>query len=168
MRVALQEIIQQFENLAAPVVEEEGMEIWAADLRQEGGRWILRLMLEREGGASLDDLARIHRQLGDLLDVHDLVPWRYTLEVSTPGVNRPLVRPDHYKRYLGQRVRIQTRNMQSGRRMFVGLLDQMEDNRVCIIDGDIGQVWIPLADVRKATTEYEFPPVGAKKKKIPR
>jgi ribosome maturation factor RimP len=102
MRVALQEIIQQFENLAAPIVEEEGMEIWAADLRQEGGRWILRLMLEREGGASLDDLTRVHRQLSDLLDVHDLVPWRYTLEVSTPGVNRPLVRPDHYRRYVGQ------------------------------------------------------------------
>lgn len=168
MQVALQEIVQQFENLAAPVVEEEGMEIWAADLRQEGGRWILRLMLEREGGASLDDLTRVHRQLSDLLDVHDLVPWRYTLEVSTPGVNRPLVRLTHYRRYLGQRVRIQTRNMQRGRRMFVGLLDQVEDNRVCIIDGDVGQVWIPLDDVRKATTEYEFPPVGAKRKGTPR
>jgi ribosome maturation factor RimP len=140
------------------------MEIWAADLRQEGGRWILRLMLEREGGASLDDLTRVHRQLSDLLDVHDLVPWRYTLEVSTPGVNRPLLRPNHYRCYLGQRVRIQTKSMQSGRRMFVGLLELVEDNRVCIIDGDVGQVWIPLDEVRKATTEYEFPPVGAKRK----
>ena len=144
------------------------MEIWATDLRQESGRWILRLMLEREGGASLDDLTRVHRQLSDLLDVHDLVPWRYTLEVSTPGVNRPLLRPDHYRRYLGQRVRIQTKSMQNGRRMFVGLLDQVEENRVCIIDGDVGQVWIPLDDVRKATTEYEFPPVGVKKKGTPR
>jgi ribosome maturation factor RimP len=168
MRVALQEIIQQFENLATPIVEEEKMEIWAADLRQESGRWILRLMLEREGGASLDDLTRVHRQLSDLLDVHDLVPWRYTLEVSTPGVNRPLLRPEQYRRYLGQRVRIQTRSMQSGRRMFVGLLDQVEDNRVCIIDVDVGQVWIPLDDVRKAATEYEFPPVGVKKKGTPR
>jgi ribosome maturation factor RimP len=168
MRVALQEIVQQFENLAAPIVEEEGMEVWAADLRQEGGRWILRLMLEREGGASLDDLTRVHRQLSDLLDVHDLVPWRYTLEVSSPGLNRPLVRPDHYRRYLGQRVRIQTKSMQNGRRMFVGLLEQVEDNRICIIDGDVGQVWIPLDEVRKATTEYEFPPVGAKRKGTPR
>lgn len=168
MRVALQEIVQQFENLAAPLVEEEGMEIWAADLRQEGGRWILRLMLEREGGASLDDLTRVHRQLSDLLDVHDLVPWRYTLEVSTPGINRPLVRLDHYRRYLGQRVRVQTKNMQNGRRMFVGALDHVEENRVGITDGDVGQVWIPLDNVRKATTEYEFPPVGMKKKGAPR
>lgn len=164
MQVAIQEIIQQFENLAVPIVEEEGLEIWAADLRQEGGRWILRLMLEREEGASLDDLTRVHRQLSDVLDVHDVVPWRYTLEVSTPGINRPLVKLDHYRRYLGKRVRIQTRSMQNGRRMFVGLLDRVEDERVCIVDGDIGQVWIPLDDVRKATTEYEFPPVGVKRK----
>ena len=164
MQVAIQEIIRQFEALAAPVVAEEGMEIWAVDLRQEGGRWILRLMLEREGGASLDDLTRVHRQLNDLVDVHDLVPWRYTLEVSTPGVNRPLSRLDHYQRSLGQRVRIQAKSMRNGRRMFVGLLEEVEDDRVCIRDGDVGKVWIPLDDVRKATTEYEFPPVGVKRK----
>lgn len=164
MRVTIQEIIQQFEILAVPVVEEEGLEIWATDLRQEGGRWILRLLLEREGGASLDDLTRVHRQLSDLLDVHDIVPWRYTLEVSTPGVNRPLVRFDHYQRYLGKRVRIQTRDMHKGRRMFVGVLNQAEEDRVCITDGDVGTVWISLNDVRKATTEYEFPPIGAKRK----
>ena len=164
MKVTIQEIIRQFELLAAPVVEEEGLEIWAADLRQEGGRWVLRLLLEREGGASLDDLTRVHRQLSDLLDVHDIVPWRYTLEVSTPGVNRPLVRLDHYQRYLGKRVRIQTKNMQNGRRVFVGILDQVEEGRVCIADGDVGKVWIPLNDVRKAKTEYEFPPVGVKRK----
>jgi ribosome maturation factor RimP len=148
MQGAIQEIIRQFETLSAPIVAEEGMEIWAADLRQEGGRWVLRLMIDREGGASLDDLTKVHRQLSDLLDVHDLVPWRYTLEVSSPGVNRPLLRPDHYRRYLGQRVRIQARTMQKGRRMFVGKLTGVEEERVCIIDGDIGEVWIPLDDVR--------------------
>src|SRR5215471_8600292 len=106
MQTTIKEIICQLEALAAPVVEEEQLELWAADLRQESGRWILRLMLEREGGASLDDLTRVHRQLSDLLDVHDLVPWRYTLEVSSPGVNRPLFRPNHYRRYIGQRVRV--------------------------------------------------------------
>src|SRR5215510_15729484 len=147
MRVTIQEIIRQFEVLSSPVAEEAGLEVWAADLRQEGGRWILRLMLEREGGASLDDLTRVHRQLSDLLDVHDLVPWRYTLEVSSPGVNRPLLRLSHCQRYLGKRVRIQTRNAQHGRRVFVGLLSKMEDGRVQIFDGDVGEVWIPWEEV---------------------
>ena len=167
MQTTIQEIIRQFEALAAPVVAEEQMELWAADLRQENGRWILRLMIEREGGAALEDLTRVHRQLNDLLDVHDIVPWRYTLEVSSPGVSRPLLRLDHYRRYVGQRVRIQTKNLQSGRRMFVGLLSQMEEDRVCIIDGDLGTTWISLADVRKATVEYEFPSTGIKRKGVP-
>jgi len=164
MRVTIQEIIQQLEALSRPIAEEAGLEIWAADLRQEGGRWILRLMLEREGGSSLDDLTRVHRQLSDLLDVHDIVPWRYTLEVSSPGVNRPLFRPDHYRRYIGQRVRVQTREMQNGRRMFVGRLEQVEGDRIRLVDGDIGEVWIPLEGVKKATTEYEFPSGGIKRK----
>lgn len=164
METTIPEILRQFEALAVPVAEEEGMEVWATDLRQEGGRWVLRLMLEREGGVSLDDLTRVHRQLSDLLDVHDLMPWRYSLELSSPGVNRPLLRPDHYRRYLGQRARIQTKNLWHGRRTFVGRLDCVEDDRVNIHDGDLGEVWIPLEDVKKAMTEYEFPAVGAKRK----
>lgn len=144
------------------------MELWGADLRQENGRWILRLMLEREGGAALEDLTRVHRQVSDLLDVHDLVPWRYTLEVSSPGVNRPLLRPDHYRRYVGQRIRIQSRSVHNGRRMFVGALSAVEEARVCIMDGDIGAVWIPLDDVKKATVEYEFPAPGMKRKGVQR
>lgn len=164
MQDTIQGIIRQFETLAVPVVEEEGLELWAADLRQESGRWILRLMLEREGGASLDDLTRVHRRLSDMLDVHDIVPWRYTLEVSSPGVNRPLVRPDHYRRYSGQRVRIQTKTAQDGRRMFLGILKQVEEDRVCIIDGDVGEAWISLGNVKKAASEYEFPAIGVKRK----
>jgi ribosome maturation factor RimP len=168
MQTTIPEILQQFETLSSPVVEEEGMEIWAADLRQESGRWVLRLMLDREGGASLDDLTKVHRQVSDLLDVHDLVPWRYVLEVSSPGVNRPLVRLSHYRRYLGQRVRVQAKSLRCGRRMFVGALAEVEDDRVCVVDRDVGEVWIPLDDVRKATAEYEFPAAGVKKKGAPR
>lgn len=164
MQTTTQEILRQFEALAVPVAEEEGMEVWAADLRQEGGRWVLRLMLERNGGVSLDDLTRVHRQLSDLLDVHDIMPWRYSLELSSPGVNRPLLRPDHYRRYLGQRARIQTKNLWQGRRTFVGRLERVEEERVCLCDGDIGEVWLPLEDVKKAMTEYEFPSVGVKRK----
>jgi len=109
MYAAVQDIIRQVTALVSPVVEEGGIELWGVDFRSESGRWVLRLTLDCEGGISLDDLTRGHRQLSDLLDAHDPVPWRYTLEVSSPGINRPLLRPSHYRRYLGQRVRIQTR-----------------------------------------------------------
>ncbi len=164
MQAAIQDIIQRVEALATPLVEEEGIELWGVNFRQETGRWVLRLALDREGGVTLDELTRIHRQLSDLLDVHDLVPWRYTLEVSSPGINRPLLRPSHYQRYLGKRVRIQTRSAQHGRRVFVGTLDEVGEIGIRLGDGDVGEVWISWDDVVKATAEHPFPVPGGKKK----
>lgn len=164
MHSAVQDVIQQVTALISPLVEEEGIELWGVDFRSEAGRWVLRLTLDREGGISLDDLTRVHRQLSDLLDAHDSVPWRYTLEVSSPGINRLLLRPSHYQRYLGKRVRIQTRQAQHGRRMFVGTLNEVEETRIGLLDGDVGEVWIAWDDVLKATAEYNFPVPGSKKK----
>jgi ribosome maturation factor RimP len=168
MHSAVQDIIRQVTALVGPLVEEEGIELWGVDFRSEAGRWVLRLTLDREGGISLEDLTRVHRQLSDLLDAHDPVPWRYTLEVSSPGINRPLLRPSHYQRYLGKRVRIQTRQAQHGRRVFVGTLDEVSDMKVGLVDGDVGQVWIAWDDILKATAEHEFPNPGSKKKGLPR
>jgi ribosome maturation factor RimP len=168
MHSAVQDIIRHVTALVSPLVEEEGIELWGVDFRSEAGRWVLRLTLDRVGGISLDELTRVHRQLGDLLDAHDPVPWRYTLEISSPGINRPLLRPSHYQRYLGKRVRIQTRQVQHGRRVFVGTLDEVGETQVGLIDGDVGKVWIAWDDILKATTEHEFPVPGGKKKGTPR
>jgi ribosome maturation factor RimP len=168
MHSAVQDIIRQVTALVGPLVEEEGIELWGVDFRSEAGRWVLRLTLDREGGISLEDLTRVHRQLSDLLDAHDPVPWRYTLEVSSPGINRPLLRPSHYQRYLGKRVRIQTRQAQHGRRVFVGTLDEVSEMQVGLVDGDVGKVWIAWDDILKAAAEHEFPRPGSKKKGLPR
>jgi ribosome maturation factor RimP len=164
MRSTIQDIIQRVEVLASPLVEEEGIELWGVEFRQEAGRWVLRLALDREGGVTLDDLTRVHRQLSDLLDAHDPVPWRYTLEVSSPGINRSLLRPSHYQRYVGKRVRIRTRTAQHGRRVFVGPLQAVGGEHVVLADSDVGEVVIPWTDVMKATVEHEFPTLGEKKK----
>jgi ribosome maturation factor RimP len=164
MDFAIQDIIQQVTALTGPLVEEEGVELWGVDFRSESGRWVLRLVLDREGGISLDDLTRVHRQLSDLLDAHDPVPWRYTLEVSSPGVNRPLLRPSHYRRYLGKRIRIQTRQVQQGRRVFVGTLDKVGETQVTLLDNDVGEVQIAWDEILKATAEHEFPVPTPKKK----
>jgi len=168
MHSAVQDIIRQVTALVSPLVEEEGIELWGVEFRSEAGRWVLRLTLDRAGGISLDDLTRVHRQLSDLLDAHDPLPWRYTLEVSSPGVNRPLLRPSHYQRYLGKRVRIQTRQVQHGRRVFVGTLHEVGETQVGLVDGDVGKVWIAWDDILKAAAEHEFPVPGSKKKGVPR
>lgn len=156
MQAEIQEIVQHVERLATPVIEEEGAELWSVDLRPESGHWVLRVMLDREGGVTLDDLTRVHRQLSDLLDVHDPVPWRYTLEVSSPGINRPLLRPGHYRRVLGQKVRVRTKTARSGRRVFIGPLCGVEEETIAVQDADVGTVRIPWQDIVRATTEPDF------------
>ena len=157
MRAEVEDIIRHVEALATPVVAEEGMEIWGIDFRPEAGRWVLRVALDRVGGVSLDELTRVHRQLNDLFDVHDPVPWRYTLEVSSPGITRTLLRPSHYHRYEGSRIRLQTRPDQQGRHTFMGLLRSVAEDGILLMDDLAGEIRIMWGDIRKATNEYEFP-----------
>ena len=117
--------ISRIWEIASPLVADEGLEIFDIEFRREGrGGWVLRLYLDKEGGPNLDDLTRVSRQLGDLLDVHDVLQRSYTLEVSSPGVNRLLKRPKHFTRFLGKRIRVRTRERIEGRRSFLGLLKE--------------------------------------------
>jgi ribosome maturation factor RimP len=169
MRAEVEDIVQRVETLATPVVAEEGMEIWGVDFRPEAGRWILRLVLDRDGGVTLDELTRVHRQLNDLLDVHDPIPWRYTLEISSPGITRSLLRPSHYRRYQGNRIRVQIRHEQQGRRTFLGTLRTVTDEGIVVVDDIVGEVPLAWGDIRKATNEHEFPvPQQNKSKRRPR
>lgn len=165
MRPEVQDIIQQIETLATPLIAEAGIELWGIDFRPELGRWVLRLALDRESGVSLDELTRVHREFGDLLDAHDLVPWRYTLEVSSPGINRPLLRPAHYHRFRGERVRVHTQQEQQGRRVFVGRLQAVEDQHIVVGDETVGDTLISWEDIRKATVEHDFTASKGEKKK---
>ena len=163
-----QDIIRQVERIVAEVVEAAGCEIWEVVFRSEARQWILRITLDREDGVPLDELTHIHRELNDVLDAHDLIPRRYTLEVSSPGINRPLLRPSHYTRYLGQRVRLQTKSVQHGQRTFSGLLRETDELQISIEDRDLGVVHIPWQAIAKAHVDYEFPVGGQKKKNVGR
>lgn len=173
------DIIRHVEHIAAPVVEEEGFEIWQIVFRPEAKQWMLRITIEKiespdsankDGGTgvTLDELSHVHRQLSDLLDTHDIIPQRYTLEVSSPGINRPLLRPSHYKRALGQRIRLQARRAQSDRRVFSGLLSEVGEKQVSIQDEELGLVHIPWEEVSEANVEHEFLIGGQKKKNAKR
>ena len=165
MRPEVRDIIRQVETLATPLIAEAGIELWGIDFRPEPGRWVLRLALDRESGVSLDELTRVHRELSDLLDAHDPVPWRYTLEVSSPGINRPLLRPDHYRRFRGERVRVHTHRERQGRRVFVGRLEAVEEPHIIVRDETVGDTLVPWEDIRKATVEHDFMAAKGEKKK---
>ena len=144
-------------ELAEPLVLACGLEVVDIQYRPESGRTVLRLFVDRpQGGVTLDELARVSRELGDVLDGHDAVPGRYHLECSSPGLNRPLVREVHFRRALGQRVRVRSREPIAGRRQFHGTLAEVAADAVAIADPDAGMVRVPFAVIEKANIEYDF------------
>ena len=150
-------ITQRVWGLAEPVVVTAGLELVDVQYRPEGGRAVLRLLIDRPtGGVTIDELARVSREIGHLLDAHETVPGRYNLECSSPGLNRPLIKPDHFRRAAGQRVYIKMRNPVGGRRQFRGVLAEAADDAATIDDPDAGRVVLPFADVERANIEHDF------------
>ena len=144
-------------ELAAPLAGNEGMEIVDIELRHEGGRSgrVLRLFLDKAGGPTLDDLSRVSRQLSDLLDAQDAVAGDYTLEVSSPGINRPLRRPEHFAHYVGKRVRIRTRDLIGGRRSFFGTLQEVAEGKITVAQ-DGARYDIPFSSIEKSNYEHDW------------
>ena len=150
-------VTQRVWELVEPLAQAAGLELVDVQYRPEGGRVILRLLLDRlDGRVTLDELAGMSRQLGDVLDAHDAVAGRYHLECSSPGLNRPLVRPEHFARAVGQRVRIRTNGPVEGRRQFRGMLEAVESGSVSVRDPEAGLVTLPLSTIERASTEFEF------------
>jgi ribosome maturation factor RimP len=144
-------------ELATQIADGEAMEVVDVELRHEGSRAgrVLRLYLDKEGGPNVDDLGRVSRQLSDLLDDHDIVEGSYTLEVSSPGINRPLTKPEHFQRFLGKRVRIRTGDMIDGRRSFLGILSEVSGDTIKIdVEGKPYQ--IPFSMIEKSNYEHDW------------
>ena len=144
-------------ELAAALAAGEGMEIVDIEFRREGGRGgrVLRLYLDKEGGPSVDDLSRVSRQMSDLLDGDEIVEGAYTLEVSSPGINRALKRPEHFARFVGKRIRVRTRQMIDNRRSFVGTLQNVVADRITLTQ-EGREYQIPFSLIEKSNYEHDW------------
>jgi ribosome maturation factor RimP len=150
-------VAQRVWGLAEPAVASAGLELVDVQFRPEGGRNVLRLLIDRpEGGVTIDELARMSREVGHVLDAHDALPGRYHLECSSPGLNRPLIKAHHFRRAIGQRVSLRTRSAVAGRRQFHGTLVAADAGTVTVEDPDAGSVALALADVERANVDYDF------------
>ena len=127
-------------------------------LKMKAG-WVVRIYMDKEGGVTVDDCARISNELGDLLDVHDVPPGAYTLEVSSPGLDRPLHRDQDFLKYRGQRVNVRVEGKVEGRRHFRGeLVDYVDDEggKILLVKVADSVFRIPRAAVVKANLEYQL------------
>jgi len=145
-------------GLVEPIAAAAGLETVDIELTREAGGTVLRIYLDRRGGGGridLDTLARISGQLSDELDVHDPLPGPYTLEVSSPGINRRLRVPEHFKRYLGERIRVRCSVPVEGRKNFLGTLRAVTAEGVVVLQ-DERECFVPFEAIAQANYEYDF------------
>jgi ribosome maturation factor RimP len=156
-------VVEQVRVVASRVAESYGLEIFDVQFRREAPGMILRVQIDRPGPAaraeesvSVEDCARVSRDMSAILDVEDVVPIAYTLEVSSPGLDRPLRRPDDYSRFTGRRAKIVMRERIDGQGFFKGRLGGVEGTDV-LIDADDGRMHrVPLHLITRANLEVEF------------
>jgi ribosome maturation factor RimP len=142
-------------EIVEPIVASQGMELVAVEYKREARGWVLRIYIDKKGGVSLDDCVLVSNEVETVFDVEDHFQSPYTLEVSSPGLDRILKRERDFKRFKERLVRIRTHNAIGKRRNFKGRLLGCTKGLIQIEVG--GQVLhIPLSNVAKANLEFEF------------
>ncbi len=155
-------------QLAEPILAEQGLELVDVELRHEGRGLTLRVLADREGGVDLESLSRLSRELSVLFDVEEPIAGRYTLEVSSPGIDRPLRKPDHFVRFLGQRVRLRSHAPLNGQRNFSGTLAGVTAGGVTLRSESGAETYIEFSNVEKANYEHAYSPADFAKRSLPR
>ncbi len=136
-------------DLLSDSIDVYGYELIHLELVGRESSRVLRLFIDAPGGITLDDCAFVSQQVGRLLDVEDPIPSRYTLEVSSPGIERPLARREHYENAIGERIQLSTMIKCGGRKNFLGQLVKVVDDSI-VLAADGTSYTIELTNVRQA------------------
>ena len=128
--------LEQLQAMLAPVVESLGYECWGVEFISQGRHSLLRVYIDHANGILVDDCEAVSRQVSAVLDVEDPISSEYTLEVSSPGMDRPLFTLEQFAKHVGEQVKIKLRSPFDGRRNFQGLLRGVEDQDVVVLVDD--------------------------------
>jgi ribosome maturation factor RimP len=155
------DVVTRVTELAGPLAASLGLELVEVEYKSEGGRMVLRLFIDREGGVALDDCSAVSRELAEILDVEDFIRGRYNLEVSSPGLDRPLKKQADYERFVGRLVKIRTFELLPDddgnmRKTFTGELLGLAGGVVRLKLKEGQTAGVPLEKVAKANLEFEF------------
>ncbi|MCU7836808.1 MAG: ribosome maturation factor RimP [gamma proteobacterium symbiont of Taylorina sp.] len=153
---------QQLETLLEPVVSSMDYEFVGLEYISQGRHSILRIYIDSPAGVNVDDCALVSRQIGAVLDVEDPISDEYTLEVSSPGMNRPLFKLAHFEQFIGQEVKFKTfrpqhgANIGTGQRKFRATITSIEDDNILFSDENNEIISIPFLDIEKANLVAKF------------
>lgn len=153
----LQTILEKVEDLLAPIFGHMGYELIERELQMEGGRWVLRLYIDKPEGVTIDDCERASRGVEDVIEIEGLVPQAYALEVSSPGINRPLRRREDFERFQGSTIRLKTREPIAGRSNYKGTLEKLDGDEI-VMDVEGRRYRIPYRLLARARVEDEGAP----------
>jgi ribosome maturation factor RimP len=157
------DVVEQVRTIAGRVAASYGLEVFDVTFRREGVGMMLRVQIDRPGpsahaeeSVSVKDCADVSRDLSAILDVEDTIATAYTLEVSSPGLDRPLTRADDYQRFAGRYAKLVMREPVDGQKYFKGRLGGLEDDHVVIEGEDRRTHRVPLGVIARANLEVEF------------
>jgi ribosome maturation factor RimP len=148
-------VLARIREMAEILLKESGLELVELEFRREGRGWVLRLFIDKPGGVSLDDCAAISRELGNQIDVEDMIPSSYTLEVSSPGLDRPLKREEDFLKQIGKMIQLNTSAPWDGQRFFRGKMMDYQKGGFLLL-ADKKKIWeIPVSLIAKARLVFE-------------
>lgn len=150
------DVTERIVKLAGPVADEQG--VWIVDVEMAGSarKPTVRVFIDKEGGVTLDDCESFSRAMSALLDVEDVIPFSYVLEVSSPGLDRPLKDIRDFERSVGRLARVVTRESIANQTFFVGRIMAVKENTVMLMVNNKEEVDIPFDRISKARLEIEF------------
>ncbi len=148
-------LVAKLEKLLKPAMESLGYELIGLEYGDRGRGMLLRIYIDKEAGIQIADCETASRRIGAILDVEDIMAGHYDLEVSSPGLDRPLFKAEHYRRFISRRIKIVMVVPQSGRRRFTGVLQDFSDEQITIeVDNEVFK--LPFTGVASARLVPEF------------
>jgi len=151
----METVVENVKAIAFPVLEELGLELVEVQYRREQNGWILRLIIDKQEGVTLDDCAAVSREISQLLDIEDFIDQAYNLEVTSPGLDRPLKSLADFERFVGRKAKIKTTEPFAGKHVFIGTINRTVGESI-VLRVDTEEVTILLSQVAKARLEVEF------------
>jgi len=148
-------LVQRLTKLVGPVAEDFGCELVELQFRREASGWVLRIVIDKENGVGIDDCSRISREVAHFLEVEDPIEQSYSLEVSSPGLDRPLKRERDFVRCKGKKAKVVVREPIDGQNQWIGLIEDVTQESV-MLRTDHGIMEIPFTRMKKARLVIEF------------
>lgn len=156
-RLSKKEVYEQkTEEILIPIVEKHGFDLWDVEYVKEGGNWYLRAYIDKPGGIMVDDCEVVSRELSDILDEKDFIDEAYILEVSSPGLGRPLKKEKDFARSLGEEVEVRTYRAIDRQKEFIGILKDYDKDTVTIEYEDGETMTFDKADIALIRLAFDF------------